>query len=528
MLSRRSTACGLSEAKDPNTGRLVTVPDTPQLHAFRATSSSRFAIRFPQSAIGTCRSPVSGLVFTFRLVPAASVAVTTRMAETNRPLANRILAGLVVGVIAGVATLLIGRFAPGVISSMRTFSTAVLDPFGQIFLRMLFFVVIPLVFTSLAGGVVQLGRLDRLGPLAGRTFALFFLNMAIAVALGFVMMNIVQPGNHLDPAAKARLMTEFGGAAQKHIATGETNPSMSFATIVEMFMPKNLLGAVVGHTNAVIGDVLPLILFAILVGAAGTQLSDARRHSLQHGLDLVTELMTRIVNFALALAPYAVPAMIYSVIVKIGVDILVALGVFMVGCVAVMLLHLFGTMSLWIRLWGRRSPAAFFRDIRAVLITAFSTSSSNATLPAALACAKDTLKLQPSVAGFVLPLGTTMNMSGTALYEGCVVLFVAQVFGVPLSISQQITLLLLAVLSAVAVAGIPGGSLPLIAVLLNQFGVPPEGIGIVLGVDRVLDMTRTMTNVGSDLVTTLVVDAKTPVFADTPADQTLATEGTGR
>ena len=144
-----------------------------------------------------------------------------------------------------------------------------------------------------------------------------------------------------------------------------------------------------------------------------------------------------------------------------------------------------------------------------MLITAFSTSSSNASLPAALACAKDTLHLQPSVAGFVLPLGTTMNMSGTALYEGCVVLFVAQVFGIDLSTGQQITLLLLSVLSAVAVAGIPGGSLPLIAGLLVTFGIPPEGIGIVLGVDRILDMTRTMTNVGSDLVTTLVVDAQT-------------------
>ena len=430
------------------------------------------------------------------------------MAETNRPLANRILIGLAFGVVAGIATLIIGRFSPGVLDTMRRVSTQVLDPFGQIFLRMLFFVVVPLVFASLATGVLQLGRLDRLGPLAGRTFTLFFLNMSIGVMLGLIMMNVVQPGNHLDPVAKARLLQEFGGAAQRHIAAGAASPEMSFAVIVEMFMPRNLLGAVVGHTNTTIGDVLPLILFAILVGAAGTKLADDQRRQLQGALEMVSELMTGIVNFALRLAPYAVPAMIYSVIVKIGVDILVALGVFVIGCVAVMLLHLFGTMSLWIRFWAGRSPVQFFREIRAVLITAFSTSSSNASLPAALACAKDTLHLQPSVAGFVLPLGTTMNMSGTALYEGCVVLFVAQVFGVDLSYSQQFTLLLLSVLSAVAVAGIPGGSLPLIAGLLVTFGIPPEGIGIVLGADRILDMTRTMTNVGSDLVTTLVVDAQ--------------------
>ena len=430
------------------------------------------------------------------------------MAETNRPLANRILLGLVIGVIAGVATLFVAKFVPDLLPKVRWTATNILDPFGQIFLRALFFVVIPLVFASLAGGVLQLGRLDQLGPLAGRTFWLFFLNMGIGVALGLVMMNVVQPGSHLAPEAKTMLMQEFGGAAQGHIATGAAAPKMSFAVIVEMFMPKNLFGAVVGQTKTTIGDVLPLILFAILVGAVGTQLPEEKRRKLQDSLEMVSELMTGIVNFALRLAPYAVPAMIYSVIVKVGVDILLALGVFVLGCVFVMLLHLFGTMSLWLKYWAKRSPLQVWRDMRPVLITAFSTSSSNATLPAALACARDTLKLRPSVAGFVLPLGTTMNMSGTALYEGCVVLFVAQVFGVDLSLGQQMTLLLLSVLSAVAVAGIPGGSLPLIAGLLTTFGIPAEGIGIVLGADRILDMTRTMVNVGSDVVTTIVVDSQ--------------------
>ena len=429
------------------------------------------------------------------------------MAETNRPLANRILYGLLFGVVAGLVTLGVGHFSPSSLAFMRKVATNVFDPFGQVFLRLLFFVVIPLVFASLAAGVAQLGRLDRLGPLAGRTFALFFLNMAIAVGLGLLMMNVLRPGDHLDPAAKTMLMQEFGGAAQKHVATSAATPSVDLAGLVEMFMPKNLIGAVVGHTNGTIGDVLPLILFALLVGVVGTQLPEAKRQQLLGALDLVAELMTGIVQIALKLAPYAVPLMIYSVIVKIGLNILIALGVFALGCLAVMLFHLFGTMSLWLRLWTDRKPLEFFRDIRGVLITAFSTSSSNATLPAALECSKNTLGLKPSVAGFVLPLGTTMNMSGTALYEGCVVLFVAQVFGVDLSVGQQLTLLFLSVLSAVAVAGIPGGSLPLIAGLLVTFGIPPEGIGIVLGVDRILDMARSMTNVGSDLVTTVVVDA---------------------
>lgn len=447
------------------------------------------------------------------------------MAGSSDPkLANRVLRGLAIGIVAGVLTLLIGpkvslpgglqdlfasiglKSSATLLELMRSFSTAVLDPFGKVFLRLLFFVIIPLVFASLATGVVQLGRPDKLGPLAGKTFFFFFLNMAIGVGLGLVMMNVVQPGQHIDDATKARLMSEFGGAAAKHVAASQSQTGLSLNAIVEMFMPANLLAAVTGSSTARIGDVLPLILFAILVGAVGTTLAVERRQRLQDLLEMVAELMTGIVHFALRLAPYAVPCLIYSVVVKSGLDIIVALGVFVLGCAGVMALHLFGTMSVWLKIWTKWSPRAYFAAIKDVVITAFSTSSSNATLPAALENATEKLKLSPSTAGFVLPLGTTMNMSGTALYEGCVVLFVAQVFGVDLTLGQQVTLLLLSVLSAVAVAGIPGGSLPLIAGLLTTFGIPPEGIGIILGTDRILDMCRTATNVGCDVTTAVVVD----------------------
>ncbi len=430
------------------------------------------------------------------------------MSESDPQLANRILIGLAIGAVAGALTLVVGEGAPVVLETARSISTRFFDPLGQVFLRLLFFVVIPLVFASLAAGVAQLGALSKLGPLAVRTFTLFFLNMGIAVALGLVMMNVVQPGASIDAATKSQLVAEYGGAAAKHIDRQAAQPEMSLQTVVDMFMPRNLFGAFVGNDRAVLGDVLPLILFAILVGAAATSLAQGRREQLQGFLELVTDLMTGIVHFALKLAPYAVPAMIFSVIVKVGWGILVSLAVFVISCVLVMLLHLFGTMSLWLKLFSRFKPGEFWRVVRPVLVTAFSTSSSNATLPTALAIAREPLGIRPSTAGFVLPLGTTMNMAGTALYEGCVVLFVAQVFGIPLDLVQQMTLLLLAVLGAVAVAGIPGGSLPIIAGLLITFGIPPEGIGIILGVDRILDMTRTMVNVGADMVTTAVVDSQ--------------------
>jgi DAACS family dicarboxylate/amino acid:cation (Na+ or H+) symporter len=428
------------------------------------------------------------------------------MTKHKMSLATRILWGLVIGIVAALATLGVGQWHAPALVFMQRVSSAVFDPLGQVFLRMLFFVVIPLVFSSLASGIVQLGQLNRLGPLAGRTFALFVANMVVGVAIGLVLMNLLQPGQHIDPITTQKLMAEYGGSALQSVRTHAEQPSLSLGLLVEMFMPRNLFGAVVGNNRGVIGDVLPLILFAILIGAAGTQLSPDKRQRLQDGLDLITELMTKIVDFALRLAPYAVPAMIYSVIVKVGLDVVLALSVFVVGCLLAMTLHLFGTMSLWIALLARKSPWAFFKRIRPVLVTAFTTSSSNATLPTSLAIAQEELKLRPTTSGFVLPLGATMNMSGTALFEGCVVLFVAQVFGIELSLATQVIMLLLAVLSAVAVSGIPGGSLPMIAGLLVTFGIPPEGIGIIIGVDRILDMARTAVNVGSDIVTAQIVD----------------------
>src|SRR5690606_24191154 len=306
-------------------------------------------------------------------------------------------------------------------------------------------------------------------------------------------------GGRLDEATQAQLTREYGGAAQAVVQV--RTPEINFDTLVQMFMPRNLFGAFVGDNREALGEMLPLILFAILVGAAAAQLSAAKREQMRSALEIVAELMTGIVHFALRLAPYAVPAMIFSVVVKVGLDVVIALGLFVLGCLLVMALHLFGTMSIWLKVGARRSPIEFFRKIAPVLVTAFSTSSSNATLPTSLATARESLAIRPSTAGFVLPLGATVNMSGTALYEGCVVLFVAQVFGVELAFSQQLMLLLLAVLSAIAVAGIPGGSLPLIAGLLVTFGIPAEGIGIVLGADRLLDMARTTVNVGADLVT---------------------------
>ncbi len=415
-------------------------------------------------------------------------------------LARRIMWGLGVGLVFGLATRGVLLLEPGFTGPVNWLSREVLDPFGQVFLRLLFFVVVPLVFSSLALGVVQLGRLDRLGPLAGRTFLLFAVNMAVGVALGLVMMNLLRPGDSVDKQTQARLIAEFSVSAKDIQTKAAEQPRINLTTFVEMFMPRNLLKSVVDF------QVLPLILFALLVGAAGTSLREGHRLKLQTGLEIVTELMTSLVHFALLLAPFAVAALLGSIVIKLGVDFLAALLKFVLGVLVVMAIHLFGTMSLLLKLFSRRSPREFFRAIRVVIVTAFSTSSSNATLPTTIQVSRENLGISASTAGFVLPLGATMNMSGTALYEGCVVLFIAQVYGIHLGLAQQFTLLVLAVLSAVAVAGVPGASLPLIVGLLSNFGVPPEGIALILGVERFLDMARTVLNVAADVVTACIVD----------------------
>ena len=256
-----------------------------------------------------------------------------------------------------------------------------LDPLGQVFLRMLFFVVIPLVFASLAMGVAQLEHLSTLGPLAVRTFVLFFLNMAIAVTLGLVMMNVIEPGAALEPEARAQLLEEYGGAAAEHVAKRAGQPDVTPMAIVEMFMPRNLFGAFVGSDRNRLGDVLPLILFAILVGAAAVKLREDRREQLRSGLGLVNDLMTGIVHFALRLAPYAVPA---HDLQRRGEDRLGhrrrarnVRGRLHPCHVAAPVRDDVGLAQVL----ARRGPIETFKLMRPVLVTAFSTSSSAATLP---------------------------------------------------------------------------------------------------------------------------------------------------
>jgi DAACS family dicarboxylate/amino acid:cation (Na+ or H+) symporter len=408
---------------------------------------------------------------------------------------TKILLGLLIGAILGItANQTLGGAHPTVV----WINTYLAGPVGQIFLRMLFMVVIPLVFASISLGVAGLGDLKRVGRVGTKAITYFLLSTALAATLGLIAVAIIRPGESLDPATRENLMQTYAGDASSRVEVA-AQQDFGINTLVSI-VTRNPV------KSAVDLDLLGIIFFALMFGAALTQLPADKAKPMLGFLQALEGIVIKIVHFAMMLAPYGVLGLIFGVTSRFGFHLLKPLATYIVVVLGALLVHVLVNISAILRFFVGIRPGLFFSRIRNALVTAFSTSSSSATLPAALAVARETLGIRPGTAGFVLPLGTTMNMSGTALFEGCVVLFVAQVFGIELTFAQQITLLLLSVLSAVAVAGIPGGALPLIAGLLATFGVPPEGIGIVLGVERLLDMTRTMVNVGSDVVTCAVVD----------------------
>jgi len=404
---------------------------------------------------------------------------------------TKIALGLVLGALVGSLT---NAFF-GDAGWVRWVADNVAYPVGQIFLRMLFMTVVPIVFTSIALGVAGIGDMKTLGRLGGRTFGYFLMSTLIAATIGLTLVNTIRPGAGLSPEIRDELMTRFSGEGL--VTSGPTNFGVStFVNIV----PRNPVEAAANM------DMLALIFASLIFGAALTLIPKAKADPVLAVLDGVGDAVIKIIDMAMNLAPYGVFALIFGITSQFGWSILQQLSMYIVVVVLGLFLHATIGISALVRIFGRMSPATFWRSVNAPVITAFSTSSSMATLPTSIATAEKELDVQPKIAGFVLPLGATMNMNGTSLYEGVTVLFVAQVFGAGLSLPTQIVVVVLAVLTAVGAAGVPGGSLPLMMLVMATVGVPPEGIAIILGADRILDMCRTTLNVCGDISASVYID----------------------
>jgi DAACS family dicarboxylate/amino acid:cation (Na+ or H+) symporter len=406
---------------------------------------------------------------------------------------TKIALGLVLGAFIGG---LCNAFFAG--QAWLTFvSDNIMYPVGQVFLRMLFMTVVPIVFTSIALGVAGIGDMKTLGRLGGRTFGYFAISTLIAATIGLTLVNTIQPGGGLSAETRDELMTRFSGGAESMAAKGP--PDFGVSTFVNI-VPRNPVAAAADM------DMLALIFFALVFGAALTMIPKKRAKPVIRVLEGIGDAIVAIINWAMKLAPYGVFGLIFVITSQFGWGILAQLGMYVLVVLIGLLLHATLGITGLVRLFGKLNPAVFWKSITAPIITAFSTSSSMATLPTSIATAEKRLNVQPKIAGFVLPLGATMNMNGTALFEGVTVLFLAQVFGVDLGIGSQIIVVVLAVLTAIGAAGVPGGSLPLMMLVMATVGVPPEGIAIILGVDRILDMSRTTLNVCGDLSASVYVD----------------------
>ena len=388
-------------------------------------------------------------------------------------------------------------FSPRPISRLGEQIITILRPIGQLFMRLIKMVVVPLVFASLLVGVASLGDIRKLGRLGSRTLGLYLGTTAVAVSIGLVCAYVVQPGQFIDPADRTVLLAQFGAAAGDRMSAAAVSPSM-VDTLLDI-IPTNPIDSLTS------GNMLQIIFFAIVLGVAITALGPEESASVVSLFEKLQNAMIVIIGWVMTLAPYGVAALIAEVIGTSGISVLTALLVY--GCTVVLGLAIHGGIVYGglVRLLSRLPWTGFMRAARPAQLIAFSTSSSSATLPVSIECAEKNIGVSNPVASFVLPLGSTVNMDGTALYQGVAAIFIAQVFQTDLSFGSQLSIVLAATMASIGAAGVPGAGMITLALVLTSTGIPTVGLALILGVDRILDMFRTAVNVTGDLAITTVM-----------------------
>ena len=411
----------------------------------------------------------------------------------------QMLAGFVVGLVGGLIVHVSAGGAPWV----ETVTTYVTGPVGQIFLRLLFMLVIPLLFSALVVGISEMGEIRSLKRVGLRTLLYTVVVSTIAVIVSLVVVNLIQPGNGVDPALARSMLVDAEAGARAIIDRGAETPSGISAVVG--IVPDNIVGAM--GSNAAI---LSVMFFALFFGI-GVMLTDTpNARALKAGIEGLFEVTMRLIGIVIRLAPIAVACFMFNLAALFGWELLIRLSAFVGVVLLALAIQMFVVFPLLLKFAAKKSPIEFFRQTQEASVMAFSTASSNATLPTSLRIAEETLHLPRRVSRFVLTIGATANQNGTAMFEGVTVLFLAQFFGVDLTIGQQIMVMAVCILGGIGTAGVPAGSLPVVALILGMVGVPPEGIGLVLGVDRFLDMCRTTLNVIGDLVAAQVISAGEP------------------
>ncbi|MGH6706352.1 MAG: dicarboxylate/amino acid:cation symporter [Sphingomicrobium sp.] len=411
----------------------------------------------------------------------------------------QMLIGFLVGLILGLIAYSTQRDAAWV----EIITTYVTQPIGQIFLRLLFMLVIPLLFSALVVGISEMGEVRSLKRVGLRTLAYTVVVSSIAVGVSLLVVNLLEPGAGVDRAAAAQMLQESAGRAGEIIKSGseQKTPIDSFVNII----PNNLV-EVMGSNSSI----LSVMFFALFFGI-GLLLTDTpAAQTLKRGFEGLFDVTMRLIMIVIKLAPIAVACFMFNLAALFGWDLLIRLSAY-VGVVLLALgIQMFVVFPVLLATLGKKNPIAFFRETQEASLMAFSTASSNATLPTSLRVADEQLNLPRRISRFVLTIGATANQNGTAMFEGVTVIFLAQFFGIELTIWQQVMVMLVCILGGIGTAGVPAGSLPVVALILAMVGIDPQAIALVLGVDRFLDMCRTTLNVIGDLVAAQVISASEP------------------
>jgi proton glutamate symport protein len=406
---------------------------------------------------------------------------------------TKILLGLILGTIFGFVANVAG------ITWLQNLFIA-LEPIGTAFIRVITMVVVPLVVASLMVGTASLGDLAKLGRIGGKTVVYYLCTTAVAVTIGLLVSNLVRPGSRIDESTRDALSSEFEGQAEGAMTLAEEAPSV-VQTLLNI-IPRNPVEAAANL------ELLPLIFFTIVFAAAVSVIAPQRREAVITFFEGVNDASMVLIDWIMKTAPYAVFVLIAAVVSRFGLDLLQSLLLYSLTVVVGLLLHLAITYGIAVRFLAGLSFPTFLRRVAKAPLVAFSTSSSNATLPVTMETAEQEIGVSKPVSSFVLPLGATINMDGTALYQAVAVMFIAQIYGIDITMGQQLIVVLTATLASIGAAGVPSAGIITLIIVLNAVGLGQHvqaGIALILGVDRILDMIRTSVNVTGDLAASAVV-----------------------
>ena len=400
----------------------------------------------------------------------------------NMGLTGKIIVAMILGIVLGLAINYFGLNAEG--SFINTYVT---DGFfaivGKLFVNSLKMLVVPLVLISLICGVCGIGDIRLLGRIGGKTFFIYMVTTALAIttAIGLGSLFGIGKGMHID-----------------NTATFEAESAPPLIDVFSNIIPSNPISAMAN------GDMLSIIFFAMLIGISILMVGKPAKGLVQ-SLELINEVILKMVTIIMNLAPYGVFALLTKAMAELGFDLIWSLLGYVAVLVGALFFHFFVTMMVILKLTSGLSVKTFLAKMRDVQIFAFSTSSSNATIPISLRTVTERMGVNNSVASFTIPFGATINMDGTAIMQGTATIFIANLYGVDLGITGYLTVILMSVLASIGTAGVPGVGLIMLSMVFAQVGLPIEGIGLILGVDRILDMLRTAVNVGGDAAVTVIV-----------------------